>query len=59
MRQSIISSLNSRKEPEAVDKLIDIARKGTDPEIRRQVIQLLTDRKDPKITALLIELIDR
>ena len=59
MRTSIISSLNSRKEPEAVDKLIDIARKGTDPEIRRQVIQMLTDRKDPKITALLIELIDR
>ena len=59
MRLSIISSLNSRKEPEAVDKLIDIARKGTDPAIRQQVIQMLTDRKDPKITALLIELIDR
>jgi HEAT repeat protein len=59
MRQSIVSALNSRKEPEAVEKLIDIVRKGTDPEIRRSVIQMLTDRKDPKITALLIELIDR
>lgn len=58
-REAIVRALNSRKEPEALDKLIEVVKKGTDPEIRRQVIGMLTDRKDPKITALLLELIDR
>jgi HEAT repeat protein len=60
MRRSIVSALNARKEPEALDKLIDIARKTTDFTHKNEVINMLTNRKDnAKVTALLIELIDR
>lgn len=59
MREQIVSGLNRRKEPEALDKLIDIVKKGSDPEVRSLVIRLLAERKDPKVTQLLLELIDK
>jgi HEAT repeat protein len=59
MRQSIAGELNKRKEPEALDKLVDIVRRGTDPEVRNHVLSMLTNRNDPKVKALLLELIDK
>jgi HEAT repeat protein len=58
-RESIVDALNTRKEPEAVDKLLDIVKKGTDPQVRMHVINLLSNRKDPKIAAALLAVIDR
>jgi HEAT repeat protein len=59
MRESIVSALNSRKEPEALDKLIDIVKQSSDPTLRRTVIQMLAGKNDPKATQALLELIDR
>ena len=59
MRLSIVRQLNQRKEPEALEKLIDIVKKSTDLEVSRQIIQMLSERQDPKVTALLVELINK
>ncbi|MBI1810124.1 MAG: HEAT repeat domain-containing protein [Gemmatimonadetes bacterium] len=59
MRESIINLLGTRKEPEAVDKLLDIARTGTDPQLRRSAINVLSRKKDPRTTKLLMEIIDK
>jgi TolA-binding protein/HEAT repeat protein len=58
-RESLVDALNSRKEPEAVDKLLDIVKKGTDAQLRIKVIHLLSSRNDPKVTAALLAVIDR
>jgi len=59
VREQIVSVLGRRKEPEATDKLIEIARTGTDPQLRRSAISALTSKKDPRTTQLLLELVDR
>jgi HEAT repeat protein len=57
LREEIISALGNRKEPEATDKLIEIARSGTDPDVRRSAINTLARKKDPRTTKLLLDLI--
>jgi len=57
LREEIISALGGRKEPEATDKLIDIAKNGTDPQVRRDAINTLTRKNDPRTTKLLLDLI--
>ncbi len=59
LREEIINALGDRKEPEATDKLIDIARNGTDPQVRRSAISTLTRKKDPRTTKLLLDLISK
>jgi hypothetical protein len=59
VRQQIVSTLGSRKEPEATDKLFEIVRAGTDPQLRRSAINALTRKNDPRTTQLLLELIDK
>jgi len=41
MREQILQALSQRKESEAVDKMIEIAKRDTDPQIRRYAINLL------------------
>jgi len=59
LREEIVNALADRKEPEATDKLIDIARSGTDPQVRRSAISALTRKgaKDPRTEKLLLDLI--
>jgi HEAT repeat protein len=59
VRSQIIEVLGGRKEPESTDKLIEIVRSGTDPQLRRSAIAALNNKKDPRTTQLLLELIDR
>lgn len=59
MRQQVVQVLGDRPEPEATDKLIEIVRSGTDPQLRRAAITALNGKKDPRTTQLLLELIDR
>lgn len=60
MRTQVVRLLNQRKEPEALDKLIDILKKSTDLEIRLQIINLLSDRQnDPKAKQALIDAIGK
>jgi HEAT repeat protein len=58
LREEIINALGSRKEPEATDRLIEIARSGTDPQVRRSAINTLSRRNDPRTTKLLLDLLD-
>lgn len=59
MRQSVIEILNRRKEPEALDKLVDILKKTSDFEIRRSIIQMLSNRNDPKAKQAINDIIDK
>jgi HEAT repeat protein len=59
VRQQIVSTLGSRKEPEATDKLFEIVRNDTDPQLRRSAMSALTRKNDPRTTKLLMELIDK
>ena len=55
----VMNVLVYRKEPEATDKLIEIARTGTDPQLRRLAINYLTRKNDPRTQKLLLEIVDK
>ena len=59
LRQQIITSLSSRKEPEAVDQLIAIYRATTDPKLQVQIINVLSRRDDPRTQKLLLEILNK
>jgi len=59
LRQQILRGLSERKEPEAVDKLVEVAKKDTDPNIRTYAIQLLARSNNPKALQVIKELADR
>ena len=59
VRRQIVSTLGDRDEAAATDKLIEIVRTGTDPQLRRSAISALTRKNDPRTTQLLLEMIDR
>jgi HEAT repeat protein len=59
LREEIVNALGNRKEPEATDKLIDIIKTGTDPQIKRSAINALARKKDPRSTKLLVDLISK
>ena len=58
IRTRIVSALEGRKEPEAADKLYDIARNATVISIRTQAFNALTRRKDPRSEKLLLDILD-
>jgi len=58
MRYQIINILADRREPAATDKLLDIAKSGTDPQVRTRAIDALTSKNDPRTTKLLLDIID-
>ncbi|HUF28455.1 MAG TPA: HEAT repeat domain-containing protein [Gemmatimonadaceae bacterium] len=59
LKERIITSLSNRNEPEAVDKLISIARNDQDQQLRRHAISRLSRKTDPRTTQLLLEIINR
>jgi HEAT repeat protein len=59
LRESLIEAMASRTEAEATDKLIEIVKTGTDPQLRRMAISALTRKKDPRTMRLLMEIIDK
>lgn len=59
LREQILYALSQRKEPEAIDKMMEIARKDTDPQIRRAAISLLARSNNERAKKLLQELIDQ
>lgn len=59
LREQILYALSRRKEPEAIDKLIEIARRDTDPQIRRTAISLLGRSNNERAKQLLKELIEK
>jgi hypothetical protein len=59
LREQLIRLYAERNEPEATDKLLDIARAGTDPDMRRYAISALSRKNDPRTKKLLLEIIDK
>jgi HEAT repeat protein len=59
LRMEIIQVLASRTEDAAADKLLDIAKNGTDPNLRTRAINALSSRNDARARALLLELINK
>lgn len=62
MRLTIVRILAGRREAESTDRLIDIAKTGTDPEVRRAAIQALSQgsrKDDPRVIRALGEIISK
>jgi HEAT repeat protein len=59
LRMQLVGLYAQRTEPEATDKLLDIARTGTDPDMRRYAISALSRKNDPRTRKLLLEIIDK
>lgn len=59
LRAAVVNQLASRDDSAAVDKLIEIARSGTDPQVRRQAIAALARKNDPRTTKLLLDLVEK
>jgi HEAT repeat protein len=59
LREQILRALSERKEPEAIDKMMEIARKDTDPQIRRYAIALLSRSNNERAKQLLKEIIEQ
>jgi HEAT repeat protein/TolA-binding protein len=59
LRQQILRALSERKEPEAIDKLVEVAKKDTDPNIRSYAIQILARSNNPKALQGIKDLADR
>jgi len=59
MREQILTALSQRKETEAIDKMMDIAKKDTDPRIRTYAITLLTRSNNERAKQLLKEMIEQ
>src|SRR5688572_17525891 len=59
LRMRLISLYGSRAEAEAAEKLVAIAKTGTDPEMRRMAISALSRKNDPRTRKLLLEILDK
>jgi HEAT repeat protein len=59
LRVRLIQLYSQRSNPEAADKLLEIAKKGTDPDMRRMAISALSRKNDPRTKQLLLEIIDK
>lgn len=58
-RSEVITVLGRRKEDAATDKLIDIVRNGTDPQLRSAAINAITSKNDARALAALLEIINK
>jgi HEAT repeat protein len=59
MKEQLIFVYSQRKDSEAVDKMLQIAREDPDTELRRRAIFWLGQSRDPRAVQLLEELINR
>lgn len=60
MKEQILFALSQRtREPAVVDKLMDIGRNESDPELRNRAVFWLSQSRDPRVPAFLLEIIKR
>jgi HEAT repeat protein len=59
LREQLIRLYAQRQDPQATDKLLEIAKTGTDPDMRRYAISALSRKNDPRTRKLLLEIIDK
>jgi HEAT repeat protein len=58
VRSRIVSALESRRETEAADKLVEIAKTSTVPSLRTRALKSLMNRKDPRVPQLIDEIMN-
>ena len=59
MKEQLIFLYSQRREPAAVDKLLEIAQKEPDRELRKKAIFWLTQSHDPRVAKLFEDIINR
>jgi HEAT repeat protein/TolA-binding protein len=59
LREQILHALSQRKEPEAIDKIIEIAKRDTDPQVRRTALSLLGRSNNERAKQFLKEIFDK
>jgi len=59
MKDQMIFVFSQRREPAAIDKLMDIARNDPDRETRRKALFWLGQSKDPRVATMLSDIINR
>jgi len=59
IREELIGIFASRPDNEATDKLIEIVKTGTDPNLRRMAIGALSQKKDARTMKFLMELVEK
>jgi HEAT repeat protein len=57
IRRRVVSILGARRDSAATDKLIDIVKNGTVVSLRTQAINALANKKDPRATQLLTDIL--
>ena len=59
MRKQVLFVLSQRREPAAVDKLLEIAKNDPDRELRKQAVFWLGQSGDPRAAELLERMLDQ
>ncbi|MGH7699964.1 MAG: HEAT repeat domain-containing protein [Gemmatimonadales bacterium] len=59
MREQLVFVYSQRREPEAVDKLLDIAKGDPDRELRKKALFWLGQSRDPRVAELLLQIINQ
>jgi hypothetical protein len=59
LKEQLIFVYSQRHEPQALDKLIDIARHETDPDLRKKALFWLGQSHDPRAAQVLMEIINQ
>jgi HEAT repeat protein len=59
LREQVIFALSQRRDTGSVDKLMDIAKSDPDTELRKKAIFWLGQIRDPRVTAFMMELINK
>ena len=59
MKEQLIFVYSQRKDAQAVDKLMDIARRETDSELRKKAVFWLGQSRDPRAAQFLVGLINQ
>lgn len=59
IREELIGIFANRADNEATDKLIEIVKTGTDPNLRRMAISALSQKKDARTMKFLLELVEK
>ena len=59
MKEQLLFVLQERRDPAAIDKLIDIAKTEKDVELRKKAIFWLGQSRDPRVQQLLVDIINQ
>jgi hypothetical protein len=59
MKEQLIFVYSQRREPRAVDKLMEIARTEQDRDLRKKAVFWLSQSRDPRVADFLLGIIDQ